>query len=343
MKRRVSVHRFGRAVVGVLAVAWLCACGARSPVTGTDAGSDPGDAGPTAPVADAGTGMDGDAGTPATDAGVPDAGYVPDPVLAERPYQLVVPVGASPATPLPLVVLLHGFAETAGFLDNWMDMSDEAQKRTFLLALPEGTRNATGQQFWNATDGCCAAGTDVDDVAYLSAVIADVKAKHRVDGRRVYLVGHSNGGFMAHRFACDRADLVTGIVSFAGSTWEDPAKCTPSRPVSVLQVHGTLDAVVFYVGGQTVLGSEGYPSAEDTVGTWAAKNGCTGTGLERLTGDLDLALDVLFDETKREAFAGCPGDGAAELWSVVGGSHFPLLSSDFAGLAWQWLEAHPRP
>lgn len=306
----------------------------------TDGGAEV-DGGVEAPAADAGA-MDAGIDDADVDAGTPDAGYVPDPVLAERPYQLVVPVGASPSTALPLVVLLHGFAETAGFLDTWMDMSGEAQARTFLLALPEGTRNATGQRFWNATDGCCAAGAAVDDVAYLSAVIEDVKAKHRVDARRVYLVGHSNGGFMAHRLACDRADLVTGIVSFAGATWEDPARCTPSRPVSILQVHGTLDAVVLYVGGRTVLGSAGYPSAKETVATWAAKNGCTGTGLERLTGDLDLALDVLFDETRREAFAGCPQDGAAELWSVLGGSHFPVLSGDFAGLAWQWLEAHPR-
>lgn len=325
----------------LLAALWLCGCGARTPVAAGDAGTDAaGDAGTERPAPDAGT---QDAGVDPADAGTQDAGYLPPPVLSERPYQLVVPVGASPATPLPLVVLLHGFAETAGFLDTWMGMSDEAQARTFLLALPEGTSNATGQQFWNATDGCCAAGDPVDDVAYLAAVIEDVKAKHAVDSRRVYLVGHSNGGFMAHRFACDRADLVTGIVSFAGSTWKDPSNCSPSRPVSVLQVHGTLDAVVLYVGGQTALGSDGYPSAEEAVHTWASKNGCTGTQLQRLTGDLDLAVDILFDETRRESFAGCPQDGAAELWSILGGSHFPVLSSDFSSLAWQWLEAHPRP
>ena len=328
--------------VAVLALSVLFACGARVPVSPADAGAGPyDDAGVVTSAPDAGR---GDAGTaPGLDAGTPDAGYQPDPVLAERPYQLVVPVGASPSTALPLVVLLHGFAETASLLDTWFGMSDEAQARTFLLALPEGTRNATGQQFWNATDGCCAAGVDVDDVAYLSSVIEDVKARHRVDGRRVYLVGHSNGGFMAHRLACERADLVTGIVSFAGATWDDASRCTPSRPVSVLQVHGTLDAVVLYLGGRTVMGSASYPSAEDTVRTWAVKNGCTGTQLQRLTGDLDLALDVLLDETTREAFTGCPQDGAVELWSIFGGSHFPLLSGDFATLTFNWLEAHARP
>ena len=282
-----------------------------------------------------------DAGEP--DAGAPDAGYVPPVVLAERPYQLVVPVGYAPATPLPLVVLLHGYGLTASTQDAWFGFSDEAQARTFLLALPDGTRNATGQQFWNATDACCAAGAEVDDVAYLSAVIADVKARYAVDGRKVFLVGHSNGGFMAHAFACDRADEVSAVISFAGATWADASRCAPSRPVSVVQLHGNLDAVVLYGGGVTPVGSGPYPGAETTVSTWAAKNGCAGSSLERLDGDLDLAADVVLDETKREAYPGCPAQGAVELWTLRGGSHAPLVSSTFAPTLLSWLFAHGRP
>lgn len=277
------------------------------------------------------------------DAGPADAGYLPPAVLAERPYKLVVPVGYSPATPVPLVVLLHGFGFTSALQDAWFGFSDEAQARTFLLALPEGTSTLTGQQFWNATDGCCAAGADVDDVGYLAAVIADVKAKYAVDGRKVFLVGHSNGGFMAHAYACARAEEVAAVVSFAGATWADAARCTPSRPVSVVQLHGTLDAVVLYGGGFAPRGTGPYPSASQTVSTWAEKNGCTGAQLQPLGGNLDLAADVLLDETAREAWPGCPAGGAVELWTAWGMSHAPLVSSSFASTLVSWLFAHARP
>jgi polyhydroxybutyrate depolymerase len=319
----------------------LCAaCVAAPPVTtGTEDGG--------APAVDAGERPDAggepkDAGE-APDAGAVDAGYVPPAVLSERPYRLVVPVGYSPATPVPLVVLLHGFALTSASQDAWFGFSDEAQARTFLLALPEGTSTLTGQQFWNATDGCCAAGAEVDDVGYLSAVIADVKAKYAVDGRKVFLVGHSNGGFMAHAFACARAEEVSAIVSFAGANWADAARCTPSRPVSVVQLHGTADAVVFYAGGFAPRGTGPYPSAAQTVATWAAKNGCTGTQLQPLGGKLDLAADVPFDETAREAYDGCPTDGAVERWTAWGMSHAPLVTSGFASTLVSWLFAHARP
>ena len=62
----------------------------------------------------------------------------------------------------------------------------------------------------------------MDDSAYLSALIDQIKGTYAVDARRVYLVGHSNGGYMAYRMACDHADQLTAIVSLAGSTWQRP-------------------------------------------------------------------------------------------------------------------------
>jgi polyhydroxybutyrate depolymerase len=40
-------------------------------------------------------------------------------------------------------------------------------------------------------------------VAYLGAVIDDVAAHYTVDPKRFFVIGHSNGGFMAHRLACE--------------------------------------------------------------------------------------------------------------------------------------------
>jgi polyhydroxybutyrate depolymerase len=200
-----------------------------------------------------------------------------------------------------------------------------------------------GQHFWNATDACCAFGQTVDDVAYLTAVIHDMQARFTVDPKRIFLVGHSNGGFMAHRMACDRSDLIAGIVSLAGAVWADTAKCTPTSKINVLQVHGTLDAVIKYGGGSANVGTPPHPGAETTVATWGSKNACTGSMLTSIPGDLDLVADLPLSETQRLQFTGCPSGAAAELWRIQGGSHIPAFNSSWADTLYTWLQAHPKP
>jgi polyhydroxybutyrate depolymerase len=309
--------------------------GADAGVPGIDAGSDAGAMNDAGTMSDAGTADGG-----SSDAGPGDGGR--DPLVLARPFDVTVPVGYRPGTPVPLVVVLHGYTATAQVQDMYFGMSRLAQSRGFLVALPNGLRDDTLQQYWNATDACCAFGKTNDDVAYLTAVIRDVQARYSVDPKRVFLIGHSNGGFMSHRLACDRAGLIAGIVALAGNTWADPTKCTPSEGVAVLQVHGTLDPVIAYNGGATV-GQPPYPSAKDSVRTWGAKNGCTGANLSPISGNLDLVTALLGDETEREGFTGCPGNSAAELWTIQGAGHLPLFNDQFAERAFTWLMAHAKP
>ena len=62
----------------------------------------------------------------------------------------------------------------------------------------------------------------------VDAILADVKAKYNVDPKRVFVIGHSNGGFMSHRLACDRASDVAAIVSLAGATWLEWDRLRPA-------------------------------------------------------------------------------------------------------------------
>lgn len=303
-------------------------------------------------VHDAGVAQSGkvaDAGS-LVDAGPADAGQVValadgggvDPLIAERPYRVVVPPDYRESVPTPVVILLHGYSATAQSQDDYLELSLTARARGFLLAMPEGTKDALGLQFWNATDACCGFGAAVDDVAYLVAVIGDLQRQYNVDSKRIYLFGHSNGAFMAHRFACDHAELIAGIAAFAGDVWNDPSKCRPREPVAVLQIHGTLDSVIRYLGGTNRFDAAPYPAAETSVETWSVKNGCAG-GFERLAGDLDLTSEILYPETWRRAYSACPANGAAELWTMWGASHIPFLKSDFSDRVYQWLRAHPKP
>lgn len=280
-----------------------------------------------------------------TDAGVTAKPDVPEAVAAlvrARPYQSIVPPQYDPATPMPLVVVLHGYGANGFVQAGYLGLSALARTRGFLLAYPNGTLDTTGRLFWNATDACCDfARTNVDDVAYITAVIDDMSARYRVDARRVFLVGHSNGGFMAHRMACDRPTRIAAFVSLAGAFTNDPMRCTPSAPVAALQVHGTADDVIRYEGGSTVGGpATMYPSARDTVAAWGRLNRCG--ALAMTSTRLDLETSVMGDETVVSRHESCMG-GAAELWAIEGGGHLPTLSATWAASIYDWLSAHPRP
>src|SRR5262249_24604332 len=147
----------------------------------------------------------------------------------QRPYETTVPSGYTGTSPVPFVLLLHGYGADADTQDTYFGLSQLAQQRGFILAKPNGLINYVNERFWNATDACCGYdGPPTDDVFYLTAVMDGVRLRYNIDPSRVFVVGHSNGGFMAHRMACDRADRIAGIVSLAGAQWFDLSKCQPS-------------------------------------------------------------------------------------------------------------------
>jgi polyhydroxybutyrate depolymerase len=284
--------------------------------------------------------------TPGSDAApaLPDLmGYIGSdagPTLT-RPYHFYVPPGYNKNTPTPLVIMLHGYTATGDEQEAYWMLKPVADSQTFLYAYPDGTVDFLGNHFWNATDGCCDIGkTGVDDVAYINAVIDDVISKYNVDDKRIFVTGHSNGGFMSHRLACD-APRVAAIVSLAGAVWNDPSQCNPSRKIAVLEIHGNADTVIPYTGG-AYQGLAAFPSAPTTVATWAGKNGCTGQ-LTDSGQTLDLDSSLVGAETKIERYGGCPAHGEVELWTIQGGGHVPILQPIWGDKIYGFLSSHPKP
>ncbi len=256
-------------------------------------------------------------------------------LITARPYDSTIPTSYDPSKPTPLVVLLHGYGATPFLEDSYFGMSEYAETAGFLYADPSGTIDSTGSPFWNATDACCDMDhTGVDDVAYLNAVVDDMEAHYNVDRKRVFFVGHSNGGFMSHRMACDAASRIAAIVSLAGAQWFDLSHCKPSEAVSVLEVHGDADTEVPYDGGPDL------PSAPTTVSDWAQLDGCGTTSAMGTAIDL---VDTLPGAETQPLSYPCT-KGAAELWTVHGGIHVPPFRlPDWPAAVYGFLSAHPKP
>lgn len=257
----------------------------------------------------------------------------------ERPAQLKVPPTLTDGKQYPLLVVLHGrtangFVQIAVFGVGGLPDSDEA----FLIA-PDGLVDNTGATYWNADPACCDfEHHNPDDVGYIGSIIDDVLASGwPIDGDKVFLLGHSNGAYMAYRMACERADVVASIGALAGLGASVPSTCQPTRTVNVLHMHGDADSTVPYQSSSGPIASIG---VEPTLTQWTGHNGCATT---RTAGPaLDLDSSVVGAETKPFMVDGCPAGGAIDLWKMEGSGHLPLFGTRLVGPLMQWFSDHPR-
>ena len=261
--------------------------------------------------------------------------------LGRGELPVTVPADYDAATPAPLIVLLHGYTSSGAGQDSYMGFSAIADTYGFLLVSPDGDKESGGDEnrFWNASSACCNFfQSDVDDSTYILSIIKEVKADFNVDANRVYLIGHSNGGFMSYRAAYDHSETIAAIASLAGASHSD-MRSAPENPVHVLQIHGTSDGTIAYDGAE--IGGNSYPSAKDTVTQWAYYNGCKAQAAERELRDLVANLEG--HESSVMVFnQGCKAGDSSELWTIADGSHVPAFSDTFAEQVVEWLLAHPK-
>jgi polyhydroxybutyrate depolymerase len=258
------------------------------------------------------------------------------------PITVHVPDSYEAGTSTPLVVLLHGYSSSGFWQENYMNFLGVHEEYGFLYAHPNGTVDQWGYRFWNATNACCDfGGTGVDDSAYLAALLDAIEAAASVDPRRVYLIGHSNGGFMSYRMACDHSERIAAICSLAGAAHKNPNVCGATSPVHVLQIHGTEDATILYGGGQ--INGIFYPGAIESAEQWAANAGCDPVP-DGSADPINLDKSIPGKETTILRYASnCDGAGSGEVWSIQAGEHVPSLSNPFTTHVIEWLYAHPKP
>jgi polyhydroxybutyrate depolymerase len=241
-------------------------------------------------------------------------------VGGERPVTVNLPDQL--ANPAPLLILLHSASTTGAHQENYMKLAPVAKANGIIYIAPDGTKNPEGKRFWNASKACCNKyNQDVDDVAYINSLIDEIDKKTPVDPKRIYLIGHSNGAFMAYTFAC-QTNKVAAIISIAGAMDSNP-QCTHSNPVSLLDIHGTADRTIKIDGG--VMNTFAYTSAATTVNKIATLNKCNNPATAKK--DFEPALKGA--ETTIFNYS-CDSHTHLQFWKIAGGSHSPKLPLDFA-------------
>lgn len=276
----------------------------------------------------------------------------------KRRYVLHRPPHPGPGRRLPVVFMLDGRGGTPWTAMKSSGWSAHADAHGFLVAYPEALRLQpdqpmhflTNPQMWNAGPG----GADTeragaDDVAFLRAVIADLRRRAEVDPRRLFFAGFSNGAAMCFRFAALEPDLVAAIAPVAGH-FRFPL-ATLARPVSMTYFFGRQDPLSPYEGGPVDLpwgAHELRPAARSSVQAWARLCGLgeeplavehgNGFTVERFGPD-PAGTEVLFT-TIDDCGHTWPG-GHRLLPEAIAGKTSTRINA--TAEMWAFFERHPLP
>lgn len=200
----------------------------------------------------------------------------------DRTYHVYAPSnvtpGATSGPAVPLLLALHGgggsglqFERTSGF-------DGLAEANGFVVVYPDGIGGGPNRAVLRTWNGgrCCgaAARTGVDDVGFVRLLVAKLETQYPIDRSRVYVAGHSNGGMLAYRLACELSDEIAAVGVQSTSLESDV--CRPAKPVSLLHIHGTADRNVPIDGGRgpNAISGVDYAPPIDGVRTVARLDGC---------------------------------------------------------------------
>jgi polyhydroxybutyrate depolymerase len=153
-------------------------------------------------------------------------------------------------------------------------------------------------------------------------MVAEIQGLACVDSKRIYATGFSNGGGMAHKLACDAADIFAAVAPASFDFGEDNVDdCNPSRPISVVMQRGTADFAVPFEGGATpVTNRIVFIGAQATLDKWNELDGCTGA-------EVDIGNNCV-------QVSQCSAGVQNTLCVIQGGGHQPGVASISAGLRW---------
>jgi len=259
----------------------------------------------------------------------------------DPPVRLHLPTDLSAGERVPLLLVLHGFGVSSQLLVAKAGLDQLSNDKRFAYLAPEGLRDSLGRPFWNAGPSCCDLEHRApDDVKRLRLLLDESLNNPAIDPKRVFVIGYSNGGFMAQRLACDAADRLAGVISVAGAAPNSEVVCAPKTSLSFLEIHGDSDPIVHYQGGTVFDRADvaPHPSAEETARYWAERLSCTGR--PHAGPELDLEPGLPGRETSVRRYDGC--FGAVELWTVHGGGHYVALQPAALEAIWKFMQTHPK-
>lgn len=215
---------------------------------------------------------------------------------------------------LPLVIALHGGKSSGRRLVETSRLNEISDQENFLVVYPDA-------KYGNWSDGRSVISHGTNDVDFINTLITSLASNHSVDTSRVYVIGISNGSFMAQRLACELPHKISAISVIAGALpIELESVCQPDRPMPVIMFSGTKDNTVPWSGGTMSRGEGGKVlSPFDTAKWWASNNKCSHRDKIPVTSNKNIQPDKTSIE--QYTFSGCDDLSTVVFYKIIGGGH----------------------
>lgn len=229
-----------------------------------------------------------------------------------RSYILNLPPNYYDAENFSLVIAMHGGGGDALQFESTSKLTEKANASGFIVVYPNGVKSngLLAAQTWNAGK-CCdyARDQNINDVNFISSVIDELLAGYKINPKKVYATGHSNGGMLSYRLACELSDKIAAIAP-NGCTMVMKTPCNPSREVPVLHMHSVLDERVPYQGGVGVTNLY-YPPVDSVLNAWSISDNCA------------VKAQVLVDDSKYKhtKWSSCANNVNIEYYLTQDGGH----------------------
>jgi len=240
---------------------------------------------------------------------------------AERSFRVNIPIESSDS--LPMMIILHGLGETSA---SWYGVASYIANQGFVAVRPEsGTflnNSGTGNvKLWNAILDS----TRFDDVQFISDVIDYMLINYDyINHKRIYVLGSSNGGYMAYRLSCDLSHRITAFTSVIGNMFldDDGYDCTDQgRDIPILHIHGTEDPInSYYPGGNGVdILDDQYLTIIESIEFWSSYHQY----------DLMEIDTILSDVSIRYTYSNDSVSSDFEHIKVIGGGHIYFYGDNY--------------
>jgi polyhydroxybutyrate depolymerase len=160
-------------------------------------------------------------------------------VEGDRFYRVKLPSSYDPAVPAGVLIFVHGWRGTmAAAMDNARMIAVADRLGVILVAVKSKLEG------WSLEGRPGGKVTEIDEIAYFDAVLADLSQRFAVAPKRRLVAGFSGGGMMVWTLACQRSQAFAAFIPIAGTFWAPVPKTCPSPPANILHIHGDRDPVV---------------------------------------------------------------------------------------------------
>ena len=204
-----------------------------------------------------------------------ETGFVEERVIEheglERSFLIYVPTNIKENA--PLVVAIHGYTSSAKTLMGYYGINQIADKEGFLVAYPQGTKDSRDNNFFNVgyefhSD------SKVNDVNFIREIVLNLTKDYKLNSKRVFATGMSNGGDMSYLLACTSSDLFTAVAPVAGVMMKDTLEnCNPEKKIPIFEIHGTKDSISKFEGDMNNEDKWGaYYDLPSTIEFWVNKH-----------------------------------------------------------------------